>query len=311
MKVAVTSKAFAKNKQLVSEILALFPDCRFNHTGRLLEGQELHEFLADRDAAIVAMEKIKPPVLDTLPNLKVIAKFGVGLNNIDLNYCEKANVAVKWTPGVNRYSVAEMTLGFMLMLLRNLYTTSNLLSGGEWHKSGGVSLGGKKIGIVGLGNIGQALVEYLQPFQCEIIACDIDDKHEFCDKYGVRQAGFADVISQCDVVTAHIPLTAETENMFNADVFSQMRTSAIFINTSRGEVVDQDALKGALASGSIAGAAIDVYKSEPPVDLSLLSLPNLICTPHIGGNSVEATLAMGRSAISHLTNFAQAQEYGS
>lgn len=308
MKVAVTSKAFAKNAQLVSEIESLFTECRFNRTGRLLEGEELFQFLDGCDAAIVAMEEIKAPVLDNLPDLKVIAKFGVGLNNIDQHYCQQRGVAVRWTAGVNRHSVAEMALCFMLMLMRNLYVTSNQLKSGTWNKSGGVSLGGKTIGIVGLGHIGKTLVDYLAPFGCEILANDIVPQPEYCKRHGISQVSFEQLITSSDVVTAHVPLTDETRGMFNASVFEKMNKRAIFLNTARGDIVDYEALKRALSLGEISGAAIDVYDAEPPTDSALLGIPNLICTPHIGGNSVEATLAMGRCAIEHLRAYLQGCE---
>jgi phosphoglycerate dehydrogenase-like enzyme len=303
MKVAVTSKAFSKNEVLISELRQHFSDVRLNLTGRLLEGEELNQFLFDRDGAIVAMEQMVPQVVEQLPNLQVISKFGVGLNNIDIEYCEAKNIAVRWTSGVNRCSVAEMTLGFMLMLMRNLYLTSTQLSNGYWNKSGGQSLYGKTIGIIGLGHIGKELVNLLAPFNCEILINDIIEQKTFCSSKNLKSVDKKTLFACSDIVTLHTPLTEDTRGLIDDSCLSQMRKESFIINTARGELIDLIALKKALKNGMIAGAAIDVYDSEPPQDKELLGLDNLICTPHIGGNSAEATLAMGRSAINHLVDY--------
>lgn len=308
MKVAVTSKAFSHNETLVSEISRHFHDVKFNLTGKLLEGQDLLDFLGDRDMAIVAMENITPDVVDALPNLQVIAKFGVGLNNIDLQYCQKKDLEVRWTAGVNRGSVAEMALGFMLMLMRNLFVTANQLSHGHWNKSGGVSLYGKTIGIIGLGHIGQELVRLLQPFGCRILVNDIVDRSVFCQQYDLQMVDKEFIFTHAHIVTLHTPLTAQTNQFINDSVFTNMREDAFLLNTARGELIDLVALKNALLNHSIAGAALDVYDIEPPQDAEFLAIPNLICTPHIGGNSQEATIAMGQSAITHLLDFTHRQK---
>jgi phosphoglycerate dehydrogenase-like enzyme len=305
MKVAVTSKAFSSNLLLVGELKKHFSDVKLNLTGKLLEGEILHEFLFDRDGAIVAMEQMVPAVIDRLTNLQVIAKFGVGLNNIDIKHCAARNIEVKWTSGVNRTSVAEMALGFMLMLMRNLYLTSSQLSSGLWNKSGGRSLYGKTIGIVGLGHIGRELVHLLKPFNCRILVNDIIEQEEFCDKHHLSSVTKDRLFSESDIVTIHTPLTEKTCHLVNQDTLKLMKPDAFLLNTARGKLVDIQALKQALISGTIGGAAIDVYETEPPTDIEFLSLPNLICTPHIGGNSIESTLAMGRSAINHLADFKQ------
>ncbi|MDM7860134.1 phosphoglycerate dehydrogenase [Alteromonas sp. ASW11-36] len=300
MKVAITSKAFANNPTLRQEVESHFEDCRFNTTGRLLTETEFIEFLTDCDGAIVAMEEVVAPVLDTLDKLKVIAKFGVGLNNIDLDYCRSKNIPVKWTAGVNKQSVAEMALGFMLMLSRNLYVTSNQLKAGTWNKSGGQSLYGKTIGIIGFGHIGQELARILQPFNCRLLVNDIIDVSTQCDAFGAQLASKTEIYARADIISLHTPLDDSTFHLFDKSAFAAMQRAPIVLNTARGDLIDLPALQRALETGQISAAAIDVYDQEPPQHPELLSMPNLICTPHIGGNSKEATLAMGRSAIAHL-----------
>ena len=303
MKVAVTSKAFSKNETLINYLAQFFPEYKLNLTGKKLNDDELVDFLSDVDAVIVALESINDYVVSKLPNLKYVSKFGVGLNNIDFDACKRHNVKVLHKAGVNKGSVAEMSLGFSLMLLRNLYTTSNLLSNGEWHKSGGVSLYGKTVGIIGAGHIGEEFIRLLQPFGCNILINDILDKSKLTAQYSnVKQVPLDALLNQSDVVSLHVPLTVETEHLVDTSFLAKMKPSSVLLNTARGELVDQLALKNSLLNAQIAGAAIDVYDQEPPTDLELLAIPNLIPTPHIGGNSLEATLAMGKAAIHNLSD---------
>lgn len=303
MKIAVTSKSFSKNDYLINELKKYFMEVRLNLTGSLLEGDELIEFLQDCDGVIVALEQITPEVIDSLPKLKIISKFGVGLNNIDLEYCKQKDIRVGWTAGVNKTSVAEMTLGFMLMLIRNLYITSNKLSKGIWDKDGGFSLYGKTIGIVGAGHIGKEVINLLKPFNCNILVNDIINQNEYYLQNNLTEVCFDEIIKQSDILSIHTPLTGKTHNLINKDVFSKMKNSSFLINTARGGIVNLVDLKDALKTNKISGAAIDVYNSEPPEDSELLSLANLICTPHIGGNSNEAVVSMGESAIKHIKEY--------
>lgn len=300
MKIAVTSKSFSKNSILIDELKKEFIDITLNHSDKKLNDDELIEFLKDCDGAIVALEEINKKVVDNLPNLKVISKFGVGLDNIDLEYCKKRDIKIGWTGGVNRTSVAEMTLGFMLMLIRNLYISSNKLSKGIWDKNGGNSLYGKTIGIIGIGNIGKEVVKLLQPFNCTILVNDIIEQDEFYKNNNLVHCSKEEIFINSDIVTIHTPLNNDTKYLINESTLSLMKLNSFIINTARGDIVNLHDLKYALKSKIISGAAIDVYDCEPPQDKELLALENLICTPHIGGNSQEAVLAMGRSAIINL-----------
>ena len=300
MKVAVTSKSFSKNKVLIGELKQYFTDVKLNHGTKKLNDDELIDFLKDCDGAIVALEEINKKVIDALPKLKVVSKFGVGLDNIDLEYCKQKDIKVGWIGGVNKTSVAEMALGFMLMLIRNLYVSSTKLSNGIWDKNGGYSLYGKTIGIIGIGYIGKELIKLLQPFNCKILVNDIINQDEYYKSNNLIEVSKEEIFQQSDIVTLHTPLEEDTKYLINKTNLSIMKSSAYVINTARGDLVNLDDLKFALQNNIISGAAIDVYDNEPPKDNELLSLENLICTPHIGGNSNEAVLAMGRSAIKFL-----------
>ena len=302
MKIRVSTVAFSKNNILVSELKKHFQDVIVNEKGiRILENK-LVNFYEDADGIIVGLEKITPQILDQLPNLKIIAKYGVGLDNIDIDECNKRNIKIGWTGGVNKRSVAEMALGFMLGLSRNLYLTANQLKSAIWNKNGGIQLTGKTVGIIGAGNIGKELIELLRPFNCKILVNDVVELFEL-ENCNIRQVEKNIIFTESDFISIHTPLNNETKNLINIEVFKKMKETAFLINTSRGGIVNEQDLKFALKNKLIAGAALDVYDVEPPSDLELLQLPNLICTPHIGGNANEAVLAMGMSAIEHLNKY--------
>ncbi|HRK01932.1 MAG TPA: phosphoglycerate dehydrogenase [Oligoflexia bacterium] len=297
VKIAVTSSSFSQNDILRKELSTRFPNVVFNEKGRTLTREETAEVLRTVDGAIIGVEKIDSSVLPKSDRLKILSKYGVGIDNIDFDACRVAGVEVYWKSGVNAYSVAEQTIGMILMSCRALFARCQSLKRGEWVKNGGTQLSSKTLGIIGLGNVGQKLVELLRPFGTKIIANDIEDRSDFCRKYGIEQVELDRVFRDSDIVSLHVPLTALTRQLVNAERLSLMKSSSLLVNTSRGAVVDQNALKKALLANIIGAAALDVYEEEPPRDLEFLSLPNLICTPHICGNSSESVLAMGRSAI--------------
>lgn len=297
--VTVASPSFSKHPVLREELLAHFPKARFNDAGKRLEGDALVAYLDGADAAIIGLEPMTREVLERLPELKLVAKFGVGLDNVDADACRALGKVIGWTGGVNRRSVSEMTLSFMIGLCRNMFFSSRQLHQGVWNKTGGYQLSGKTVGIIGVGNIGQDLVPMLKPFDCRVLVNDIEDRSALCQTYGCIEASKEQIFRESHIVTLHVPMTAQTANLINAESLKLFRPDAFLINTARGGVVDQLALKEALKTRRLAGAAIDVYADEPVTDDELLGLPNLVCTPHIGGNAIEAVLAMGRSAIEH------------
>jgi D-3-phosphoglycerate dehydrogenase len=307
IKVAVTSKAFAKNANLVSYLAEKFPNYQLNFATRKLTDAELVAFLHDSDAVILALEQLNRTVLAQLPQLKVVAKFGVGLDNIDFAACAERQLPVLHRAGVNKMAVAELALCQTLMLIRQVYQTANLLAQGIWHKDGGVSLTGKTVGIVGFGHVGTAFASLLAPFGCRMLVCDILDKTQACQQFNATQVSLAQLQREAQVISLHCPLTSDTAQLVNAEFLAQMRSDAILINTARGELVDLSALEIALKAGQLAGAALDVYPQEPPTALGLLAMPNVVATPHIGGNSREATEAMGRAAIDLLWDFCRAR----
>lgn len=303
MKTVVTSPSFCKSKDLVKETNRFISNVKYNYEGKLFTKEELILFIEDAESMIVGLDKIDAEVLDRCPNLRFISKYGVGLDNIDLEECKKRNINIGWTGGVNKLSVAEMTLGFMLTLCRNILLTSNQLKNSEWNKNGGFQLTGKTIGIIGLGNIGKEVVRLLKPFNCTILVNDIIDQKNYYDEHNLIEMPRSEIFEKADIVTLHTTLDKDTFDMVNLEVLKTMKASSFIINTSRSGVVNENDLKIALKEKVISGAAIDVYVTEPPRDYELLKLPNLICTPHICGNAKEAVEAMGMSALKHIREY--------
>ena len=302
-RVAVTPPAFCKSQSLKTELLGHFPNAVFNEKDRYLSGPDLVDFLTDADAALIGRDPINTELIRSLPKLRMISKYGVGLDNLDPEALSRNRIELRVTSGTNRRSVAELALGFMIGLCHNMSSGSEELKSGSWRREGGQELTGKSIGIIGCGNVGQELVRLLQPFQCKIWVRDIADRSGFCHEIGAVETGFDEIIEEADIITLHVPLTENTENLIDKSVLAKMKPSAFLVNTSRGRVVHQEDLHQALVSGEIAGAGLDVFWEEPPVEAEFLQLPNLMVTPHIGGNAREAVEAMGRAAIQNLVEY--------
>jgi D-3-phosphoglycerate dehydrogenase len=303
-RITCVSRSFSMHPVLRRELLALFPSATFNDKGANYEGVALVDVLKGCDGAIVSLEPVTDVVLAQLPQLRIIAKYGVGIDNLDTEAMARRNVALGWTGGLNKRGVAEMTLGFMIGLCRNLFFAHrDLRENNDWTKRGGMQLSGRTIGIIGVGFVGKDLIELLKPFNCRILVNDVIDQSVYYEANGLIEASKERIYADSDIVTVHTPLDGETRGMIDLDVFRKMKRTAYLINAARGPIVVQSDLKRALIEGLIAGAAIDVFEVEPCDDPNFLGLPNLYCTPHTGGSADESILAMGRSAIAHLAAF--------
>lgn len=300
-KIIVTSKSFSNSETLKQRTLSFFPNATFLPDG--VQTTPLRHLFESIDGAIIGLDKVDQEVLESSKQLKILSKFGVGLDNLPLDLCLQHGVKVGWTAGVNKLSAAEQTLGLMIGLSRNLMANCIELKGGHWNKKGGRELSELTVGIIGVGHIGKTMIKLLKPFGCNLLVNDIYEQSEFYVEQGVREVSKEELLEQSDIVTCHVPLTKETAHLINKNSLGLMRSDAFLINTSRGGVVDLNALKWGLQTGVIAGAAIDVYETEPPTDTELLSLQNLICTPHTSGNSRKAVESMGNSAIDHLVSY--------
>jgi D-3-phosphoglycerate dehydrogenase len=301
-RVAVLSRSFSRHPILRAELQARYPDAKFNDAGRTLADDELAEFVAGFDGVVVALERLNAAMLARMPDLRILSKYGVGLDNVDLEAASRAGVRVGWTGGVNRKSVAELVIAMMIALLRLMPLARKEIQEGMWRQLVGRDLGGRVVGVVGCGHVGQEVIRLLGGFGCRVLAHDLRAFPQFYAEHGVTPVGLDELLRQSEVVTLHLPATAATHMLLNADKLDLMRPDAVLVNAARGGIVDEEALKQRLKDGRLAGAGLDVLMNEPPTDMELLGLNNVVVTPHIGGSTNEAILAMGRAAIEGLFN---------
>ena len=295
--VAVCSRSFSRNPVLRSELLTRYQRVTFNDEGIELKGDRLVEFLRGHDKAITALELIDEAVLASLPELKVISKYGVGLDMIDMAAMTTYGKRLGWTGGVNRRSVSELVISFAIAMLRHVPAAHREVLSGTWRQHVGGQLSGRTVGIIGCGHVGKDLVLLLRAFDCPILVNDIRDYPDFYATHSIEVVGLEALLARADIVTIHVPLDENTRGMLDAQRLAMLRPTAVLINTARGELIDEVALKQMLQNKRLAAAAFDVFAVEPPQDKELLGLPNFLVTPHIGGSAHEAILAMGRAAI--------------
>jgi phosphoglycerate dehydrogenase-like enzyme len=297
-RVAIPSISFCQTEILRNEVLEKYPDTRFNEEQRRMSDNELIEFLTGRDAAIMGLENLTADMLDHLPELKIIARMGVGLDNVDPVLLRDRDIRIGWKGGTNRQSVAELMIAFSVCALRHvgpLY--AEMRDGKRPRHQMGRHLGGRVVGLHGCGHVGKEIVRLLQPWNCTILACDLQDFPDFYRQYGVEAVSMDELVNRSEVLSLHIPLDDSTSGLYTGAVMDCMRDDTVLINTCRGGIIDEVALKERLLDGRLAAACIDAFAVEPPTDDELINAPNFMCTPHIGGSAAEARLAMGRAAI--------------
>jgi len=299
-RVAVTSRSFSRNPELRQALLERYANVTFNDEGLSLKGQALIDFLRGHNKAVTALEILDEAVFEAVPELRVVGKYGVGLDMIDLAAMQRHGVKLGWKGGVNRRSVTELVISFAIALLRHVPHAHREVLGGTWRQHVGRQLTGRTVGIIGCGHIGKDLVPILKAFDCRVLAHDLLDFPDFYARHGVEAVDLETLLREAEIVTVHLPLDGSTRDILSADRLALMKPDAVLINAARGGLVDEVALREALKDGRLGGAAFDVFASEPPEDQELLQLPNFLVTPHIGGSSAEAILAMGMAAIEGL-----------
>lgn len=250
---------------------------------------QIAEIIGEVDGAIIGLDDWTEDIYKIAPKLKVIAKFGVGVDNIDGEKAKEYGIKVINAPGQNSNAVAELTVGLMIGVLRGLIPLHKKMENGEWVRRVGYELKGKTVGLLGFGAIARMTAEKLMHFGVNVIAYDVYPNKALAQKYHVKMVSKEQVIWESDIVSAHIPSTDETYHLFNDDTFKEMKEGAYLINCARGAIVDTDALCRALKSGKIAGAALDAFESEPLMeDAEILKCQNVICTPHTGAETYES-----------------------
>jgi D-3-phosphoglycerate dehydrogenase len=266
--------------------------------------EELPSVLPAYDAMVVrSRTKVRQPLIDVCPELKVIVRGGVGLDTIDHEYAKSKGIAVMNTPMASSASVAELAIGYMFMLARSLYKATSSMKGEKWDKKAfeGDEIGGKTLGLIGVGNIGREVAKRASALGMSVLAYDPYVK----EALEAQLVPLDELLARADYISLHLPKTKESAGMIGPDQFAKMKDGVRIINCARGGIIDEAALYQALTTGKVAGAALDVYAEEPPTDWKLLKLDNVIGSPHIGAATREAQGRVGAEVAEKLIAFAK------
>lgn len=298
-RILVTPTSYGKNQpELRTHLEARVGEVVYNTTGRPLTSDELTALIPGIDGYIAGLDTIDRRVIDAADCLRVIARYGVGVDSVDLEAAREKGIVVTNTPGANSGSVAELAVGLLLALARNMVGAALATKSGSWPRLSSLSLEGKTIGLIGFGAVGRQVARRLAGFDCYILAYDPLVPKSETEALGVQMLPMEEVIAQADFLSLHCPLNDQTRGLVNAELIIKMKTGAFLINTARGELVDEVALLQALQHGKLKGAALDVFVNQPPAaDNPLLALPQVIATPHMGAHTDGATNAMGWRAL--------------
>jgi D-3-phosphoglycerate dehydrogenase / 2-oxoglutarate reductase len=298
--ILLATSTFAKYNKIPLKIISdMNYKYTFNKTGNKLNDGNIINYLKDSIGVIAGTELYSNEILNRLPKLKVISRLGVGMDNIDINVAKQNGIKVYKTQTTPAPAVAELVLGFMLDLARKISYQNNILKSGTWKKEMGNLLKSKTLGVIGLGIIGKTLVELVKGFDFNILAFDLYQDEQFSKEYGVNYCDLDTLLSESDIISIHLNLTDETNQLMNATQISKMKPGSILINASRGEIIDEEALCKALKEKKILGAGLDVF-SEEPYSGSLTELDNVILTPHIGSYAKELRIQMEIEAVENL-----------
>ncbi len=297
--ILVTPTSYAKHDaRLKTELESLTGGVRYNPTGKPLSSGAVADMLPGVDGYIAGLDVIDRSALAGANALKVISRYGVGVDNVDLDAAREKGIVVTNTPGANSVSVAELAVGLILALARQIPEAAKAVRLGTWPRMNGISLEAKTIGVLGLGTIGKQLVRRLAGFDCRLMAYDPYPDEAFAAANGIALRPLDEVVAESDIVSLHLPLLPETRGLVNAQFLAKMKKGAILVNTSRGEIVDEAALRHALQTGHLSGAGLDAFAVEPPeMSNPLLQLPQVIATPHLGAQTDGATSNMGWFAM--------------
>ena len=302
MKVLISSRSFGKiNSEPIDALIDAGFEVVVNPYNKKLDEGELIELIGDAVGLIAGTEQITENMLNHAKALKVISRYGVGMDNIDLDAAKNKGIEVYNTPNAPAKAVAELALTLILNLMRRIPESSQSMKDGIWQPQMGHSLYGKTLGIIGLGRIGKELVKLVQPFNVDIFAYEKYPDNDFITTQNIKLGSLEDVLSQSDVVSIHLPLMKETRNIIGAKELSLMKHNSMLINTARGGLIDENALVSALKEGDIAGASLDAFENEPYIG-ELSNLDNVLLTPHIGTYTEETRIIMEMETVENLIN---------
>ena len=302
-KVIVTARSFGMADQEAERLLQE-NNCeivRIKAGDKSVE-EQVKEEIKTADAVIAGLEEYGKELILSAPNLKVISRYGVGYDKVDIEAANVANVVVSITPGANSDSVADLAMALMLNAGRSVALMDRGIRGREMVRPQGVEMWQKTVGILGTGRIGQGVAERCSGFRMRILGYDMFQNSDFEKKLGGTYVGLDELLCESDFITVHLPLTPETKNLIGRKQFQMMKKDAVLVNTARGGIVDEEALFEALKSGRIRGAGLDATVVEPPYDSPLMSLENCILTPHAGAATKEASSRMSLMAAQNVVD---------
>jgi len=265
--------------------------------GGKISEEELIECGKRYKAMIVGTEKITESVIQASKDLKVIAKHGAGVDNIDVKTASAKGITIISAPGANSDAVADLTIGLFLSLARSIPFADRSVKEGGWPRIVGFQFNGKVLGIIGLGQIGKRVAKRASGFDMKVLAYDILKDEDFAQKWGITYLPMEELLAKSDFLSIHIPLTPTTHRLIKEKELRLMKKDSFLVNISRGDIVDEEALYHALKEGRIKGAALDVFSSEPPKESPLLKLSNVITTPHMGGYTLDALKEIGMICV--------------
>lgn len=276
-----------------------------------LSEQQMLDLAGEFDAFLCGDDVISKAVIEkSLPRLKFIAKYGIGVDKIDVEECSAKGIPLSFCPGVNHTTVAEHTFVLMLSLFRNFVDQVNVVRTGQWKRMTGHEIMGKTIGVIGLGRIGKEVATRAKAFGLNVVGYDLYWPEEFAAANEVKQAkSMEEVFTTCDIISLHTNLTDETRNMINADSIATMKKGVVILNCARGEMINTADIAAALKSGQVGGLGTDVLDQEPPpADHPLLSAPNCIVTPHIGSRTFESVERQAVMATENLVRMLKGEK---
>ena len=303
-KVLITTVPFSVKNNLPLELLeSANIEYLINPLNKKLTEDELVEMITDFDAIIAGTEKITKKVMDAATNLKMISRVGIGLDSVDLLEAKRQGILVSYTPDAPAPAVAELTIGFMLTLLRSTQLSNMEMHNGKWHRFFGRRLSEVTIGIIGVGRIGIGLLKHLQGFGSpKILVNDVDFNSDLDKKFDIKWVDKESIYQHSDIVTIHTPLTIETKNMVKKKQLLNMKKDAIIINTARGGIINEDDLYEVMQAGHLSGAAIDVFDFEP-YNGKLREIQRCILTAHMGSMSIDCRTRMEIEATEEAVRF--------
>lgn len=300
-KILITPRSYGKtDMSVLDQLKAAGFEPVMNPYGQILTKEQMKKEVADCVGIILGVDPCDAEVLACAPHLKAIAKYGVGTDNIDKEYCEAHGIKVSITRAANANAVADMAFTLICACARKITFINDQCHEKDWTKVMGLDIYGKKIGILGLGAIGKGVAKRAKGFDMDVMAYDVFWDEEFAKAHDIKFAEPAEIFKECDFVSLHLPLTQETEKIVNKESIATMKPNAILVNTARGGLIDDDALLTALAEKKIAAAGLDVFNEEPPADERFYQLDNIILGSHAAASTNGASETMSRMATENV-----------